>query len=497
MKGNFGLMESLFKAFFDETVLAILCIGDLMLDVFVEGSVERISPEAPIPVFKYKSEKEVLGGAGNVVRNLAALELRSRLVALVGQDYISQKIDKLLEEIPLIAPHLVKTPLIKTTQKTRFTAGFQQLLRVDRETPQSVAQEHTQEVMVAVKEAACGISTIIISDYGKGVVSKGLLGPIIQNARQKNQFVIVDPKGKDYGCYAGANLITPNRDELSQATNRATDTDEDCIEAATCIIKNHDVEAVLVTRGSRGMTLVQKNREPVHVHARALEVFDVSGAGDTVVAVMAAGVNAGLSLDKILGIANHAGGIVVGKVGTAPIEKKEILAYCTSEDRTEFYASKVLSVAQLCDKRVRWQRRGLKVGFTNGCFDLLHSGHIKLLREAHERCDRLIVGLNSDASVKRLKGDSRPLQSEQDRALILSALEFVHGIVIFDEDTPLATIKALKPDLLVKGADYALEEIVGAEEVLSAGGKVHRVILVPEKSTTRLAHHFDVPTQVR
>ncbi len=481
-------MESLLTILFDSKNPPIVCVGDLMLDIFVEGDVSRISPEAPIPVFKYKSEREVLGGAGNVVRNLAALDISSRLVALMGEDFVSQRIDSLLKEIPQIDPYVIKSPFINTTQKTRFTAGSQQLLRLDRETPELVTQEHGQALLEAVLSASKGVRTMIISDYGKGVLSKNILNPLISQSRAAGQFILVDPKGKDYGCYAGVNLITPNREELALATSLPTDTDEECATAALTLIEKHKIEAVLVTRGSRGMSLIQKNVEPYHVHGQAREVFDVSGAGDTVVAVMAAGINAGLSVQQTLSLANYAGGIVVGKVGTAPIEKKEMLSYCDIEENRHFFSSKLLPLNQMYDRRIRWQRRGMRVGFTNGCFDLLHPGHIQLLKEARERCDRLIVGLNSDASIQRLKGSSRPLQSQEDRVAVLSALELVHGIVLFEEDTPLELIKALQPDLLVKGADYTLEQIVGASEVLSSGGKVHRVVLVPDKSTTRLAN---------
>ncbi len=468
--------------------MPILCVGDIMLDIFVQGSVSRISPEAPIPVFRYIHEQSLLGGVGNVVRNLEALEIPSLLIGLLGDDDAAQTLEAMIQSSHFISPQFLKCPHFKTTQKTRFIAGTHQLLRVDKELPEGILPEHSVTLKKKILEAFPHTSIMILSDYSKGVLSKDLLIPLIQEARSQKKIIIVDPKGKDYSRYKGATILTPNRQELHLATDLPTETHEDCIQAAQKLRRDHDIETILVTRGGQGMTLVTQTHTH-HFPASALEVFDVSGAGDTVVAVLAGALNEGLSLDVAVQMANTAGGIVVGKVGTAAIEKQELQDALHHQNALS--PQKICSLSQALDLRIKWQRRGLKVGFTNGCFDLLHPGHLHVLRESKAQCDRLIVGLNKDASIKNLKGETRPIQGEESRALVLAALEVVDCIVLFEEETPYTLITTLKPDVLVKGADYTVETVVGSSEVIGYGGRVHLVSLIPDQSTSNLVKRMN------
>lgn len=461
----------------------ILCVGDIMLDIFVQGSVSRISPEAPIPVFRYLHEYPLLGGVGNVVRNLESLAIPSILIGLLGDDDAAETLESLIHSSPFITPDLLKCKHFKTTQKTRFIAGTHQLLRVDKELPEALLPIHSKTLKEKILKVLSQIKVMILSDYSKGVLSKDLLIPLIQEARNQNKIIIVDPKGKDYSRYSGASILTPNRQELHVATDLPTNTHEECIIAAQKIRTSYNIESVLVTRGGQGMTLVTETTTS-HFPATALEVFDVSGAGDTVVAVLAAGLNTGIPLETAVQISNTAGGVVVGKVGTAAIEKQELQDVLFS--KSSLPSQKILSLSQALDLRMKWQRRGLKVGFTNGCFDLLHSGHLHILRESKAQCDRLFVALNNDSSIKKLKGETRPIQTEDCRALVLASLEMVDGIILFEDETPYTLITTLKPDVLIKGADYTVETVVGSSEVMSYGGKVHLVNLIPDKSTSHL-----------
>ena len=461
----------------------ILCVGDIMLDIFVQGKVNRISPEAPTPVFHYLHETSLLGGVGNVARNLESLEIPSLLVGLLGDDKAGKAVEALIEASSLIKPDVHICSDLKTTEKIRFTAGSHQLLRVDRETHHILTLSHSNILKEKALKALDQAQVLVLSDYLKGVLSEELLNPLIQKAHAHNKIIIIDPKGTNYARYKGATFITPNRLELELATHLPTSTHEECVFAAQQIQKNFSIQNVIVTRGSQGISLITPDTT-LHVSAAALEVFDVSGAGDTVVAVVAGALNAGVPLEHVIQLANTAGGIVVGKIGTAPIQKHELQN--AFDNKVSSSVQKIFSLEDALDLRVKWQRRGLKVGFTNGCFDLLHPGHIHVLRESKKQCDRLIVGLNTDSSIKQLKGESRPLQSEEARALILSSLDMVDAIILFSEETPYTLITTLKPDTLIKGADYTVETVIGAKEVMGWGGNIHLVTLVPQQSTSRL-----------
>ena len=460
----------------------VFCLGDVMLDTFVYGQVERISPEAPIPVLRVTGETRMLGGAGNVVRNLAALGAKTRFLSVIGDDAAGAEVKDLLAAEDRVDGELLTDPSRQTTIKTRFIAGTQQMMRADRETTQP-AHDLQDRLATTAKTAAGAAKAVVLSDYGKGVLADATLAEVIQAAKDTGAVVIIDPKGTDYRRYKGAGILTPNLKELAAATDAPVSTDDEVIAAARGLVETLNLTAVLVTRSRDGMTLVPAKGEVTHLAAEAREVFDVSGAGDTVVATLAAAVAAGAPLTQAAALANLAAGIVVAKVGTAVAYADDLIAELHHQDLSAAEA-KLHSTEQAVDRIAGWRRRGFSVGFTNGCFDLLHPGHVSLLRQARGQCDRLVVGLNSDSSVKRLKGEDRPVQGEAARAAVLASLSAVDAVVLFSEDTPLQLIEALTPDVLVKGADYRIEDVVGREVVEAAGGRVHLAELEPGHSTT-------------
>ncbi|MFN4281733.1 MAG: D-glycero-beta-D-manno-heptose-7-phosphate kinase [Alphaproteobacteria bacterium] len=460
----------------------VVIVGDAMLDRFIYGEVERISPEAPIPVLRETRETAMAGGAGNVARNIAALGAVTDFVSLIGDDAAGQQLSAMLAAEAGVVPRLRVLPDHLTTVKTRYVAGHQQMLRADRERTSGVPQALQRRIVENAQNLLPDAGALVVSDYGKGVFAPDGAAGLIAFARQAGVPVVVDPKGADFTRYRGATVVTPNRKELQAASGMATGSDEEIVAAARKIVADCGIDYVLATRSADGMSLIGAS-EVHHLPAEAREVFDVSGAGDTVVAAIAAGLAAGVPLLDAARLANVAAGIVVAKVGTAVARRDEIADAIHAGDllRGE---RKIAGLDGALDQVARWRRQGLRVGFTNGCFDLLHPGHVSLLEQARAACDRLIVGLNSDASVKRLKGPERPVQSEAARAVMLGSLAGVDLVVIFGEDTPLRLIKALKPDVLVKGADYALKDVVGGDLVQSYGGKVVLAELVPGQSTT-------------
>jgi D-beta-D-heptose 7-phosphate kinase/D-beta-D-heptose 1-phosphate adenosyltransferase len=461
----------------------VLCVGDVMLDRFVSGDVERISPEAPIPVLRVERETSMLGGAGNVVRNLVALGAQVHFVACVGADDAADDIRGLLGEQGAVTANLVVDGDRQTAIKTRFVAGTQQMMRADRETTGALATAPRAELVEAVNTGLKDCTVVVLSDYGKGVLDDGVAGVVIAAARGVGKTVIVDPKGSDFSGYAGANVLTPNRRELGDAAAMAVDGDEAITAAARHLIAGCGIDAVLATRSRDGMTLVTANGGVAHLEAEAREVFDVSGAGDTVVATLAAALSVGAGLAEAATLANVAAGIVVGKVGTAAAFAADVIGALHHQDISSAEA-KVMALEPALDRIGTWRRKDLAIGFTNGVFDLLHPGHVSLLAKARDACGRLVVGLNSDSSVKRLKGEDRPIQSEAARAQVLASLASVDMVVVFTEDTPLALIEALRPEVLIKGADYTVDTVVGADLVQGYGGRVLLVDLEPGHSTT-------------
>jgi D-alpha,beta-D-heptose 7-phosphate 1-kinase (EC 2.7.1.-)/D-beta-D-heptose 1-phosphate adenylyltransferase (EC 2.7.7.-) len=391
--------------------IGVACVGDVMLDEFLYGTIERISPEAPVPVIRVQRAAQTLGGAGNVVRNLAALGAHGRLIAAVGDDSAAGEIDRLLVAEPRVTHGLVVEAGRTTTVKSRYVAGSQQVLRADRESVRSLSPAARRSLFDAVRTALDGAVVLVLSDYDKGVLHDGVAAELIGIARAAGVRVIVDPKGRDYGRYRGADVVTPNRPELSEVTGEQVATPEAALIAARVLLDRHGFGAVLATLGADGMVFVTSGGGSGHLPAEAREVFDVSGAGDTVVAALAAMLAAGSDLAQAARFANAAAGIVVGKVGTAVTTRDEILEALRREE-VAGAEHKIRSLGSASDRVAVWRRKALRVGFTNGCFDLLHPGHISLLRQARQRCDRLVVGLNTDESVRRLKGPSRPVQTE-------------------------------------------------------------------------------------
>lgn len=461
----------------------VLCVGDVMLDRFVYGDVDRISPEAPIPVVRVGREVSMLGGAGNVVRNLVALGAHAHFLAAVGDDAAGREVTRLIGEQEGVDPLMIVEEGRQTTIKTRFFAASQQLLRVDRESSAPLGDYGRETALRTVGSLLPGVGAVALSDYGKGMLAPAIVRSVIDAANAAGRPIVVDPKGLDYGIYAGATLVTPNRKELHEATHMPVGNDSEIVAAARHLMAECGIANVLVTRSQDGMTLVAGAGSVHHLPAEAREVYDVSGAGDTVVATVAAAIASGAELLEAALLANVAAGIVVGKVGTAVAHTDEIVQALHHTDIAAGEA-KVVSTEGAVAQIDRWRLRGQRVGFTNGCFDLLHPGHVSLLAQARAACDRLVVGLNSDQSVRRLKGASRPVQSEAARATVLASLASVDLVVIFEEDTPRELIAALRPDVLVKGADYRLEEVVGADLVQGWGGRVVLAELAPGFSTT-------------
>jgi D-beta-D-heptose 7-phosphate kinase/D-beta-D-heptose 1-phosphate adenosyltransferase len=457
----------------------VLALGDIMLDRFVSGVVERISPEAPIPVLAIDRETVMPGGVGNVICNIRALGGKIGVIAVVGDDPEANLLAGLLT--PMKDVGFVRDKGRPTAVKTRFIAGGQQLLRADFEHSRAVGVKIEEQIVDQLESRMPRAHALVLSDYGKGVLTEHVLRAAISGAKAAGIPIIVDPKGSDYARYRGASVVTPNLKELAEAAGSVGSGDARVEEAARSVLAKSGIAAMIVTRGPEGLSVVRMDSPAVHVRAQAREVFDVSGAGDTVVATLALSLATGADLPTAARLANLAASIVVGKVGTASVTADELRA--AADDDAHFH-SKLKTVAALVDQVERWRRRKLRVGFTNGCFDLLHPGHLSLIRQARAGCDRLVVGLNSDASVRRLKGPTRPVSNEAARADVLSAIADVDAVVIFDEETPISLIEALRPDVLIKGADYALGQIVGADFVMSYGGQVLRAALEPGHSTT-------------
>ena len=477
--------EALSNAIASQTVL---CVGDLMLDEFVYGEVSRISPEAPAPVIAVQRSETNIGGAGNVARNIASLGARCIFVGLVGEDAAGAALKSALAQEGRIESVLVCDPSRPTTRKVRFVSEHfsTHMLRADWELAQPAAAGVEQQLIDAILPKLPRADIVLLSDYAKGVLTARVIRNVIDAARKLGKRVIVDPKSANFAIYRGATLLTPNRKEFSEATRSRADSERSIADAAPDAMQLADCEAILVTQSEHGMTLVPRNGEAIHVPAHPVKVRDVSGAGDTVAAVLAVALAAGADWETALRMANAAAAVAVGKKGTASVTSAELRrkilphAFLAAEE-------KIVAVGGGLEAQLsQWRRQGLRVGFTNGCFDILHPGHVKVLTAARGACDRLIVGLNSDASVKRLKGEGRPVQDARARAEVLAALEAVDLVVVFEEDTPIRLIAAIKPSVLVKGGDYTRDQVVGHEIVEAHGGDVLLVEVLPGFSTTSL-----------
>lgn len=468
----------------------VLVIGDVMLDRYVWGEVKRISPEAPVQIVRVRDRSEVLGGAGNVAANLAGLKCPVFLVGIRGTDMAGERLCELLEKSG-IESGLIADPLRPTITKTRIMAQGQQLLRLDEEEIEAPLEVVLDSVSCMIEKIMPECRAVVLSDYGKGLLTSGqFVRKVIGASRQRGIPVLVDPKGTDWERYQGATCITPNMAEFEAVAGPCTEPGRDVFEKeARAVLRRYGAEWLLVTRGPLGMSLFG-GADHLAITARAREVYDVSGAGDTVIATLAAGVASGLSYADSAFLANMAAGIVVGKLGTQPVGRSELesAARLSGPNANGLSLSKVCSLEAAALQIKSWRASGTKIVFTNGCFDLLHPGHIQLLQLAKDLGERLIVGLNADVSVRRLKGQGRPILSERDRAALLTSLACVDMVVIFEEDTPLRLIGSLRPDILVKGADYRLEEVVGRDVVEQYGGKVVLVPIAEGFSTTGIVN---------
>jgi D-beta-D-heptose 7-phosphate kinase/D-beta-D-heptose 1-phosphate adenosyltransferase len=465
----------------------VAVIGDVMLDCYMSGEVSRISPEAPVPVMRVLSENAVPGGAANVAANLATLGMGSNLVGLAGPDGARDELVECLRTRGDVnCSGVLAVPGRRTTRKLRIIGAHQQIVRVDHEDIDPCAGPVEARFIKAALDAIDGAQVAILSDYGKGACSDAVLRAVIDHCRDTGKTLLVDPKRRDFAAYRGAAVLTPNRKELADATGLPCETDE---QAAAAVAAAQEVcgADIVLTRSEKGMSFFPVNGSPTHLATVAQDVFDVSGAGDTVVAVLAASVAVGMPFVEGMRLANHAAGIVVSKVGTANVTRDELAASISVDVAyPDVHDGRLTTLEDAVALRRQWEHQKLTVGFANGCFDLLHPGHVSLIRQAADSCDRLIMALNSDASVKRLKGPTRPIQDENARAAVMGSIKGVAIVTLFDEDTPGELIKALQPDVLVKGSDYTIDRVVGADLVQARGGRVLLINLEEGHSTSRL-----------
>jgi len=465
----------------------VLVIGDVMLDEYIWGNVERVSPEAPVQVLEWVSHHDGLGGAANVAQNLVALGCEVWLAGVVGDDDKGARL-RALATGQGIRDDLLVDAMRPTTSKVRVMAGSQQMLRIDREQCGRLGDELQQALIERIAARIGSVDGIVCSDYGKGVLTREVLAAARRHGQQNGKPVLADPKGTDYTRYTGFDVVTPNRRELEAAAGTAAGNDAEIVHAGTKVLNEIRGAALLVTRGKDGMTLLRGERPAVHIPATAREVFDVTGAGDTVIAVFAMALFRGVDMEAAARLANTAAGLEVAKLGAAPISYRELLTEL--EGGPHYEGTKILDLPSLQRVVSRARAQGRRVVFTNGCFDILHVGHIQLLRKARSLGDMLVVGINTDASVRGIKGDTRPLIGENERAHVLAALDSVDHVTLFAEDTPLKVIEALRPDILVKGGDYSLEGVVGRDFVQSYGGRVELVPIVEGFSTTDLVRRI-------
>ena len=457
----------------------IICLGDIILDTYCDGLVERISPEAPIPILKVESDKKKdLGGSGNVARNITAARNKCHLISIVGNDNNAEILRQLCKRTEELTFDLVVDKTRCTTVKQRFVSGNQQILRVDSESKENISNRIEDKILKRFLKKLKYVNVVIISDYKKGMLTKSLLKKIIDTCRVEKKIVIVDPKDKDFSIYSNANIITPNQKELFEATEPDLNVSDYSVEKLSKkIIKQYGFDTVITTRSSDGISVVNKNTKILHLPSRAKEVFDVSGAGDTVVSYIASGIVRKLSLTDSVKEANEAAGVAVGRFGTTRVFREEI------ENRIN-KNSKICKLNELIEQiKVNKYKR---IGFTNGCFDLIHQGHIDYLKQSSEKCDFFILALNSDSSVKKIKGFSRPIVDQNERSEILAHYDFIDKIIIFNEKTPLNIIKKIKPQFLFKGDDYKISQVVGAKEIERWGGKVVLIKCIKGKSTSKI-----------
>lgn len=446
------------------THLRIAVIGDVMLDRYAYGEVRRISPEAPVPVTRVKRLTSVLGGAGNVAANLAGLGVQVYVAGMTGEDDHRRVLEKKLRELGVDYSGLIASPKRSTITKMRIIGARQQMLRLDFEEPGDLLPDEEQALLQWLrKHLDEGLDGIVLSDYAKGTCSDRFCQMVITQARAAHVPVLVDPKGSDWAKYRGCDLITPNVKEMCEAAGKVVpNVTPALVELAQQARETFDIRYVVVTRSEKGVTLVGKD-DVITKAATAQEVFDVSGAGDTVASVLLAAISGKLSLADALELSNKAAGIVVSKVGTYPVHKEELLREILADSQPESFDYRPMTWDEMARLTRTWQQAGETIVFTNGCFDILHAGHVQYLQQAAQLGNHLIIGVNTDDSVRRLKGQTRPFNHETDRARLLASLRDVDAVALFGEDTPTELIKKIRPDILVKGGDYKKEEVAGRE----------------------------------
>lgn len=468
----------------------ILVIGDVMLDRYLIGHVNRISPEAPVPVVLLKETKYRAGGAANVAANLSALGLNTNIIGFIGDDVEGATLKKIISQSGVNNNFLTTSKQRPTISKTRIMSGIQQIARIDDESSKEYSESENKSLIKSVEKAlGQDISMVVLSDYGKGLLSDKSCKLIIHHCNQLGIPVIVDPKGSDYSKYKGVHALTPNKKETAEATGVGINETFHLLLAAKKVKEQLNLDFIAITRGEEGISYID-NLDTKHIPAIAKKVFDVSGAGDTVIATLAAGLVHGLMPYEALELANIAASIVVGKVGTVPVSQAELLkALVNNVDHSEI--DKICDKAQLFALAKKWKDDNLKIVFTNGCFDLLHAGHVTYLEAAKKAGDRLILGLNTDRSIRALKGPSRPVIREGDRARVMAALASVDAIILFDENTPLELISSIKPDFIVKGDDYTEDQVVGGTEAKTWGGRVKLIPLLQGRSTSNIIKNLE------
>jgi D-beta-D-heptose 7-phosphate kinase / D-beta-D-heptose 1-phosphate adenosyltransferase len=467
----------------------VAVIGDVMIDRYVTGRVERISPEAPVPVLLHSHDRAVAGGAANVAVNIVALGSEVRLVGAVGDDQDADDLKRILGETGVSPALLVVDRSRPTTSKTRVVSGRQQFFRIDREFPGQLSEQAEEKLVDAARVAIAEAEIVVLSDYAKGVFSDHVLRQVIGAAKSAGKLVLVDPKRRTLEAYQGADIIKPNAGDLSAATGLPCCSDAEIETAAAALAGQFD-GTLLVTRAERGMSLARRGRPARHIKSTVLEVADVSGAGDTALAALAVAIVDGFTIDEAAVMSNVAAGVAVSKLGTAIVSRSELNAAIARSSSAAYHPGALAVQSTAVEMAATWRRMGERVVFTNGCFDLIHAGHIELLSFAAREGDRLIVGLNSDASVRKLKGPTRPIQSEADRARIVGALRAVDLVVLFDELTPLSLIEAISPDVLVKGADYSEDQVVGGDLVKARGGRIALFPLMEGRSSTKIVERM-------
>ncbi|MBI1300823.1 MAG: D-glycero-beta-D-manno-heptose-7-phosphate kinase [Alphaproteobacteria bacterium] len=459
---------------------SVLVVGDIMLDRFVYGHVDRISPESPVPVLSVSRENIMLGGAGNTLSNLVGLGCDAHIISVIGNDDDGAALKDLVEKHDTGSDSLISCEGRKTIVKTRFLAGHQQLLRTDYEKNDCISKAEEQQILEKAEAFLKMAKVMVLSDYGKGLLTEYLIQSLIKKAKKYDVTVLVDPKGQDYSKYRGADIVTPNKKELSESTTgMAVETDDQVIKAAQTLMESAGIGAVVATRSKDGLTVVDKSGVHHIKSAANIEVFDVSGAGDAVIATLAASLAAGGSLKDAAELANIAGSIVVSKVGTAPIRHRELTEVFHGEGpQRKTRQADVLDWDAAKEEISRWKARGLKVGFTNGCFDIVHLGHVTYLNDARDHCDRLVIGLNNDMSVYLLKGEGRPVHNAESRSAVLAAMSAVDMVVFFgagkkgDDNTANDLLELLQPDIYFKGGDYTIDQIPEAKIIKKHGGVV-------------------------